>query len=187
MKNLHRLKSLFALAAVFIVTISPSAYSQTSVDVPGTRPPCSGDCSGGLPGGGVSPPGGNIGYTPPTGTYSDGYNDGTTGKGMENSRQPGCQREGLFMAEVASYALAGNPPGIVKMTSFGDPAYSDPGWVKMEVDRIFSEWRVGMPVALEFKVRVHYMYNKDTGVANQFKLKNSFAYGCQGYQKTSSS
>ena len=88
------------------------------------------------------------------------------------------------MAEVASFAKAGQPMGFVKMDGpFGDALYSGPGWVKMEIDRIFSEWRAGMPRTLEFKVRVHYMLNTNTGAVDQFKLKNSFAYGCQGYPK----
>lgn len=160
----------------------PPSTNCVVVIVPGTGE--GGGGFGGFGGGGY----GGIEYPgdgPGTGGSASSGNVSETslGKGMENSRPPGCQREELFMAEVEGLAMAGQPPGIVKMTNLGDPLYSDPAWVKMESDRLFSLWRVGMPSAVEFKVRVHYMYNRDTHVATQFKLKNSFQYGCEGFFK----
>lgn len=165
--------------------ISIPASSQTVI-ITGQAPSCTGDCGGTLIGGIDSSSGG--GGMGSSGTYTtmqnaDGYNDGTKGKGNDFNRQPGCLREGLFMSEALSYAKAGNPPGSIIMTSFGDPRYQGSGWVKYEFGRFYSEWRTGMPVALEFRTVIHFMYNINTGVVDQMKLKTAFQYGCQGFAK----
>lgn len=47
MKSGRLLKSFITLVIGFAVTVSSPAYSQAVVEVPGTSPPCTGDCTGG--------------------------------------------------------------------------------------------------------------------------------------------
>ncbi|QBE63335.1 hypothetical protein [Pseudoduganella lutea] len=178
MPDYHFLQKKVVLIALAFGLGLP-AFADEVVVIPG-NPPCSGDCSGGpIVGGGFGGGGG-----PPNGNGSDhgidGYNDGTKGTSASFNRQPGCQREGYFWAEVAGQAAAGQPPGNVIMDTFGDPLYQAPGWRKFQVTRITREWKAAWNTTMRYSLNIHYMYNIETGQFAQEKLKTSFESGCTG-------
>lgn len=134
--------------------------------------PYEGDPLSGDPGAGSEGVGG--------GGYPDA-DDNTKGKqNQENRFSPGCYREQVFYAETVSNAAAGNPAGIVILTSFGDPSYSDPNWVKYQTERIYREWNRTSGRTTEWRTQMHFLYNTSTHEVQQAKFKNSFEYGCTG-------
>ncbi|CAN7146304.1 hypothetical protein [Duganella sp. LjRoot269] len=171
-----------AYISAIIIGGHSAAYAQTSVIVNGEREFCYGDCGG-------IPPTLNVGYPtvgtsgPGGGNSAAGFDDSTRGTQPLFNRQPGCQREGYFYAEVNALLFAGQPPGLIIMQSFGDPLFSDPGWRKFQVERVYVQWKVETQRNIEWRTQIHYMYNLNTGTFAQVKLKNSYEYGCIGVPK----
>ena len=104
---------------------------------------------------------------------------------------PRCPNEAnaktVFDRALASYlsaplATRGDPPGkhILPGQVFGDPAFSDPGWVKYDYNVINRE-RIGQsPNITRYSVHIHYMYNTQTGAVAQVRFKSTMQHACQG-------
>lgn len=103
---------------------------------------------------------------------------------MPRRSEPGCPREAEVMSktteQIAAAVVSGaSPPGreIMPGTQWGDPRYSAPGWIKMQVTEYIHETRPPSPT-LKWTVSLHYMYNVITRDSGDMKLVNSLAKGC---------
>lgn len=166
---------------------TPSTTSIHVVYVPGS-PDCEGIFSdycgwgswGGDPYDGNYYADGEVGGGSST-SYPD---DGSTGKEMKYNRTvPGCYREYLAMVEAQSQQGSSNPLGIRLPLTINDPAYPEPGWIKISIPHYESRWDRNTNQTLEWRTEVHYLYNTNSFNVAQVKMKQSYEYGCAGITK----
>lgn len=105
-----------------------------------------------------------------------------------NRSVPACDNERLVLNDVVNKTFAPmvtynnqEPPGYVIMSGpFGDSNFSAPGWEKREVLEILRQWIPGTTSTREFHIVIHYMFNRNTRNADQFKFKSKPKDGCEG-------